>query len=304
MKMLVLALALFLYSASYSQITVTKAVEIPVRKYDSTVNFLGNNVGQYIGQELYLKGLPENLQEYGYSNFVIDYRKDEMETGNRYKDGSITGSKYTELVGKYFIVLDTIKNHNIFCDYFLKLQEKASRDTLYFLYHVDHKSDFPFTVTGYFEKMKQMLSGKKYVIRGLTGDHQKEITTGQPVADFTVGKVWTIADITIDESNYEVSAVVENAKHEKTLWRLDLLTSDYWLEYDKMIKAGMKPGDENWQLAANFEVKKGMTKAMCELSLGTPDNITKKTESGKKLESWTYKREMLFFDNGILYSIK
>ena len=50
-------------------------VEKKQTKYDSSTNFLGDDVLAYKGQELYLQGVSETLQKYGYSDFLNDYQK-------------------------------------------------------------------------------------------------------------------------------------------------------------------------------------------------------------------------------------
>ena len=62
-----------------AQITTTSVPEpkneIDNAPYDSTKNFLGENVHQYLGQVLYLKEKNEGLRQYGYEGFVHDYNK-------------------------------------------------------------------------------------------------------------------------------------------------------------------------------------------------------------------------------------
>ena len=311
MKSLTLTLALLLCLMSNGQITTTKsaepakAAEPPATTYDSTQNFLGSKFQLYVGQELYVKGLAESLKQLGYMGFLKDYKKSRFDNDNIYKPGSTVASKYEDLVGKYFVVLDVIKNAGAYSDNFLKLLAKESKDTLYFFYNGNTESDFPFVVTGFFLKAKQNLVGKKYVIRGLATNERNEMKTGARLTDFKSGSIWTESDITIDEGNNEVAAIFENAKHAKTLISLIDLKDDFFvLSYDSMIKSGVKPGDLFWQSIADAKTKNGMTKAMCTLSLGTPKDIVSKTENGKKIEIWTYDVETLYFNNGLLYAVK
>ncbi|MEL4419631.1 hypothetical protein, partial [Shewanella algae] len=80
-------------------------------KYDSSEIFLGNDVKKYVGQELYLIGKSSELRKYGYEGFLIDYKDESLlNEKNIYKCCESYHSKYSELVGKYFKVLDVIKH--------------------------------------------------------------------------------------------------------------------------------------------------------------------------------------------------
>lgn len=303
MKTLALPLAMLLFLSSYGQITTTKTAEI--NNYDSSKNYLNEDARLYKGQELYLKGLSESLREYGYSDMVIDYRESTLKKSNVYEPGGSLGSKYEALTGKYFTVLDVIKGDVINGDYFLKLQEKESKDTLYYGYRANAESHFPFIVTGYFLKLKQTLAGKKFVVTGASTNERINISTGQKALSYATGSIWSVADITIDEKNYNVSAILESPKKEKVLLAINELNNDlYVLEYDTLITSGAKPGDANWQAIINGRVAIGMKKAMCQLSLGKPNDITELKDKSGTYELWSYDIGSLYFRNGILFDKK
>jgi hypothetical protein len=127
---------------TFGQITTTK-VAPPVKiivntRYDSTQNFLGNEVNKYIGQELYLLGKQEGLEKYGYQNFYTNYVKGRADNPV-YKCCDSYNSKYDDLNGKYFKVIGIVKNekdpeiNNFYNDeIYLKLEEKISKDIVYF----------------------------------------------------------------------------------------------------------------------------------------------------------------------------
>ena len=78
MKKIITLLGLIILSHfSFAQITTTKVADkkedVSTEPYDSTLNFLGNEVYKYIGQEFYLKGKAESLRKYGYAGFSKDY---------------------------------------------------------------------------------------------------------------------------------------------------------------------------------------------------------------------------------------
>lgn len=222
MKTLTLTLALFLFLSPYCQITTTKVVDAPKSEkklYDSTENFLGDNVKQYIGQDLYLKGISEGLRGMGYTYFILDYTKSKFDKENIYKAEGL-GSKYEDLAGKYFTVLDVIKNAKRDNEYFLKLQEKESKDIVYYVYSSEFKYSFPFVVSGYFIKYKKECIGKKYIVKGKNWMQGKtkpmlNIKTGEPVSEFEPGSVWQVVDLTIEEKYYNLSLILENARHEQ-----------------------------------------------------------------------------------------
>ncbi len=125
---------------TFGQITTrkvaTKVVQVDKSPYDSLQNFLAKDVSKYLGQELYLKGKAESLRKYGYYGFSMDYTQDCLANqSNVYKCCESYNSKYDELTGKYFKVLEIIKhpeanrNESLYgTKSFLKLQEKESGD--------------------------------------------------------------------------------------------------------------------------------------------------------------------------------
>jgi hypothetical protein len=142
--------------------------------YDSTRNFLGKDVGQYVGQVLYLKGKSEALRKYGYEGFVVDYRIDDLiNYSNVYKGNKVEcryNSDYNELAGKYFSVIAVLKHPKTLSDsylysdyYYLELEEQSSKDKLFFKYNSKYEWSFPFVVVGFFEKQKTELVGERFI---------------------------------------------------------------------------------------------------------------------------------------------
>ena len=158
---------------SFGQITMTKVApkveQIENTPYDSTQNFLGKDVYKYLGQELYLIAKVESLRKYGYDGFYTDYNKGKYDNGV-YKCCDSYNSKYDDLNGKYFKVLEIIKppktpESDIIYGIksFLKLEEKASKDIVYFEYGSKYEHSFPFIVVGFFEKQKALTIGEEFV---------------------------------------------------------------------------------------------------------------------------------------------
>ncbi len=312
MKLLTLSFAVFACIAGHGQITTTRVAEAPVKKYDSTDNFLGENTGQYIGQELYLRGAAVGIREGAYTGFLLDYTKGKYDKENIYKHDNLgLGSIYDSLAGKYFLVLDVIKNSDIEDEYYFKLQEKESKDVLYYVYSSKFRFSFPFIITGYFIKHKPEVIGKKFILKGrnwIGGDKKPmlDMKTGLPVSEFEPGSVWTTVDFTVEEKYYNLALILENSKHEQIPLSDDRTKDNRWaFDYDKAMSYKKKFGDANWQLILLGKVEKGMTAEMCEVSLGKPKDVTKATSTeGKKLELWTYEDNKLYFANGILFDTK
>ena len=214
-----------LATVAFGQITTTKVAQkteqIDTSPYDSTRNFLGEDVYKYQGQELYLNELSERLRKYGYDTFVLDYTKDFLTSkSNIYKCCDGNSSKYNELAGKYFNVLEVIKHPKAEQSeylygkkFYLKLQEKESNDIVYYEYDSESKYTFPFIVVGFFEKQKQAEVGKEFIVRGKNWisalEPMTDMNTGSPVVNFKAGSKWKAIDLTIEEKYYNLSLILE-----------------------------------------------------------------------------------------------
>jgi len=275
---------------------------------------LGKDVYKYVGQELYLNGKAESLRKYGYSGFSIDYTKNSLTNiSNVYKCCDGDNSKYDDLTGKYFTVLEVIKypkeaesEYQYFKKFYLKLQEKEKKDIVYYEYQFEHS--FPFIVVGYFTKLKQSEVGKEYIVRGknwLSSGPMTDMKTGNLVSNFEAGGKWKCVDVTIEEKYYNLSLVLENEKGEQIPLSIDDSKMTHWVfEYGQSELYKKKFGNDDWQRILDGKVKIGMTKEMCKLSWGTPKSINETITSGIKSEQWVYSDNYLYFDNGILTAIQ
>ena len=179
-KIQLFLIAFFATTFSNAQITTTKVASkidgSSSTKYDSLNNFLGKNVYQYLGQELYVNGKNKDLRKYGYDGFFVDIDKGKFDNGV-YKCCDGYNSKYDELAGKYFKVIDIIKhpkadeNEYLYgSKYYLKLQEKASNDIVYFEYSTEYEHSFPFIVVGFLRNLKRKQSDKSLFLEVRTKD--------------------------------------------------------------------------------------------------------------------------------------
>jgi hypothetical protein len=296
-----------------TKVATKKSYTIENNSYDSTLNFLGKDVNSYIGQMLYLTGKSEVLRQYGYEGFILDYTEDIIgNEKNVYKCCDNYNSKYTELNGKYFRVLDVIKHPNAEQDdylygsvHFLKLEEKDSKDIVYFEYDSKYKHSFPFIVVGFFEKQKKLLINQEFVftdrILKVSSGEGLDIKTGAPISIKT-GEKWKCKDLTVEERYYSLALVLENSLGEITTVSYDATFDNrhfaYTIKESDFYKE--KFGSEIFELILQGKVKVGMTREMCILSLGEPKSKNETVTSGHTSEQWIYTNKYLFFDNGIL----
>jgi hypothetical protein len=335
MKKFISIIILILLTIDISaQITTRKVAEVEIEDkktpYDSTKNFLSEDVYKYIGQEFYLKGMPKSQQKYGYENFLNDYKKSEFDKSNIYKCLSDNyKSSYEELVGKYFKVLDVVKypkhkgvlseeeaNKYIqdeylskhLCYTYLKLQEKESNKIVYFKYNAEFEHSFPFIVAGYFEKLKQTKIGNEYIINQSSFN---DINTGTKIHNNIMNTKWQCIDVAILEDTYNVELILENHKKEQIsieakdyIFNSDKIRLPIMINYNDAEKYKKKYGVENWKLILNRKIKIGMTKEMCSLSWGEPQRINETITQYSKREQWVYEDNYLYFENEQLTAIQ
>jgi hypothetical protein len=273
------------------------------------VNFLELSPMKYIGQDLYLKGKAEVLRKYGYADFVLDYNKSgKINESNIYKCCESFNSKYDDLSGRYFNVLDVIKHPKSVSDnlvdnylygenWFLKLQEKESGDIVYFEYKGKFEHSFPFIVVGFFEKQKERVTGMQFVFSENYLSSSRDIATGKLVSN-PIGQVWKCIGLTIDEKYYNLCLIVENQLGEKTFVLYDFVFSKYQMgsvytvsqvaHYRKLF------GSDNFDLILQHTVKLGFTKEMCRLSWGEPKSVNETITSSGNSEQWVYEKNYLF----------
>jgi len=311
---------------SFGQITTMKPApkveQIDSSRYDSSENFLAIFPNKYIGQEFYLKGVTESLRKYGYRGFFLDYNQSTFpdNKSNVYKCcDSEFYSKYAELTGKYFKVLEVIKHPDeppaVTKDelhyprkWFIKLQEKESSDIVYFEFDGLYEHNFPFIVVGFFEKQKRISIGQEFVFAENMLKGALDIETGNEIFS-KLGEKWKCIDLTIEEKYYNLSLVLQNSLGEKTSLAYDLVLGKSKVGLSYSISEAdyfrKRFGSDNFDQILQKKFKIGMTKEMCELARGKPKSINETIISNKKTEQWVYSdNTYLYFDNGILNVIQ
>ena len=305
-----------LYSQISSKKYLSSNIQVNNSQFDSLKNFLGDDVYKYIRQEMFLKGTSKNLQKYGYSGFTRNVPSEKFQNGAIYKLDQNGNTNYDEIVGKYFTVLDVIK-HPFSKDepllygdvYFLKLQEKESKDTIYYKYNSRYDFDFPFVVVGYYSKLKKSQIGKSFIIRGNNWISDKimiDMNSGNEVSDFIPGAKWKCVDVSIEEKFFTLSLILENNKKEQIPIDIDRINDYYWVfKSEDAEKFKKKFGNDLWNLILNGKMKIGMTKEMAKLSWGEPKKINETIMKNSKSEQWVYSSgNYLYFTNNILTAIQ
>lgn len=295
-------LVCFLYLLS-SNAQKKEDILVPQIPYDSTANYLGDNVAQYTGQELWLKSLPLNQRELGYSNFILNYKKsaDLNEEKNIYKCCDGYNSKYEDLTNKHFFVEQVFKNAQKNKNtgekeerIFLKLREIASGDIVYYYYEGLSEYSFPFVVMGYLQKQKNSLVGDQFVFASEILDYAMDLKTDKGIKPI-LGQNWKCIDITVDNKNSELSMIVENQKKQQIAVPLSAYTNKQLPRKVYTAKEGAdmnkRFGVYNYHRVLQRKIASNMTKEMCKMSWGEPIDIVKSSNT----EKWVYPQDNITF---------
>lgn len=306
----------------FGQIATTKIAPVKEKvsssQYDSTLNFLGNNPINYIGQDFYLKGLQKKLRNYGYFDFLLDYNESVLNKENIYKGYGEFTSKYSDLAEKYFQVVEVIKDPmaapgmaidtTLYVNsWYIKLKEKTSGDIVYYKYNGKNEFKFPFIVVGFFEKQKKRIIGTEILIRDDFIATSSDIMTGNIITTRT-GQKWKCIDLTIDEEYYNLSLILQNSLGEKIDVSYDMIFGFYRRDgrfytiveseyYRKLF------GSLAFELILQGKINIGFTKEMCRFSWGEPKEIIITTENDKNSERWKYGKGYLEFVNNLVSAI-
>jgi len=318
MKYLYTVYILLISCAGFSQITTTKLVEnkittISAVPYDSTRNFLEDDVGQYIGQMLFLKGKSESLRNFGYMDFFKDYQVDDLyKFSNVYKGNKKDceyHTPYYAVAERYFKVLSVIKHPKASSDsylygttYFFYLEDRDNKDTLYYQYNSKYDLSFLFLVVGFVEKQQKTLPGQKFIFAYDTLKDSNDISTGNKVTN-KPQDIWACTEFIINEKNFEPTMIVKNSLGETTHIPYDTVfriirknngRKAYTLQ--EANNYSKKFGAKNWDKILDSKVLIGFTEEMVKLSWGEPEDINHSSYG----DQWVYRGQYLYFENGKL----
>lgn len=279
----------------FSQIITTKLVEnkgftISAAPYDSTRNFLEDDVGHYIGQMLFLKGKSESLRDFGYMDFYKEYQVDDLyKFSNVYKGNKAEckyHTPYNAIAQRYFRVLSVIKHPRASSDsylygtkYFFHLEDRDNKDNMYFQYDSKYDLSFPFLVVGFVDKQQKELPGKKFIFAYDTLKDSNDISTGKKVTN-TPQDVWTCTEFIIDDKDFAPTMIIKNSLGETTHIPYDTVFGKirkyngkkaYTLQeannYNK------KFGAKSWDKILDGNVLIGFTEEMVKMSWGGNQKI-------------------------------
>ncbi|GAB6120934.1 hypothetical protein [Dysgonomonas termitidis] len=304
---------LIIFPVLFSITLFAQKETVPAFAYDSTANFLGKNAMGYTGQELYLKGLDKSSQSFGYSGFILKYKKDDdllNDEKNIYKPNDNYNSRYEDLAGKYFRVIEVIRHprsktevKDYSDEFYLKLQELSNGDIMYYKYNAESDYTFPFLVRGFFEKQKELLTGKEYVISDDILRMSRNLVTGKALI-FTTGQTWKCTDVTMDNTMNELSLVLQNTKGIKTVIPYSAILNNESIKkvYTAAEASALtrKYNANNFRRILQNKIRVGMTKEMTRLACGEPTEIK---ENGNT-EQWSYPAGNLTFRGDKITSTK
>lgn len=311
----ILTLQIFFSTSSFAQ----KSNEILISKqpYDSTYNFVKGDPARYVGQELWLKGLPHSQQELGYANFLTNFKKFEnLNDGkNVYKCCDGYNSKYSDLANKHFYVemafthqrTDKTTKEKV-TDIFLKLIEQSSGDALY--YYVEPSMTeytFPFVVIGYLEKQKSILKNRKFVFADQIIINSRDINSGKAI-NAELGTIWDYVDFTVDSASNELSLIVKDQKGQRIsvpnnyLTNISLPKMGYFAEEAESILKRF--GQFNYARILQQKIASNMNKEAIKLSWGEPIEIVKNGAGNRSTETWIYTMGSVTFRGNTIIKIE
>ena len=294
---IIFLIMVFSFINIYSQITTTKSaatkLDKNVAKRDSSKNYYGEDVMQYLNRKVYLKQKDESLREYGYEK-IYDYLP-EKEDYDEYD--------YDEVAGKYYNVTDVIPASFNQSKYFLKMVQEGNNKTYYYEYDVNSDAFFNLILVDHFEWLKKKYIGTKVYSKGTNPygnrDGAFDYVTGNKV-DFSTGTEWTIKDVTIEEKYFSLAFIIENNNNDKLLIEVRWLNYPQWLLMGENYRYIKEKHPEYLESVINRELKIGMSKDIVILSWGKPDKINKSVFGNVVKEQWVYNNQYIYFENGIL----
>lgn len=319
-KLLLTTMCLFAICFAFAQITVSHAVKKEEPKnqvipYDSTKNWLGNeNVKSYIGQTLYVNGKYEGRRKAGYPNFYTTKEpSDSLLNRGCYGTPAYDGvynTRYEDLVGKYFTVLDVQIDSYIRYDWWFKLQNKNNTEEIvWFKYQSKNKYTFPFITMSYFNYIKSRFVGKKYIFKycikeGKTNEFLIEnidFHTGETFVESKFNR-WECVDITIEGEFYKLIALFKNQKGNVCYINIDDLIPNkdankkvYFFESSKYYSLVKIYGENSMDLVRRERIYVGMPQPLLILSWGEPDEINR---SSYGPDQYVYGSKYVYIRNG------
>lgn len=322
---------------------IEKRQEAGIQEFDSTTNYLGKNIKQYIGQTLYLaennyiknectgyllflKYMPLNYDNDLFESKEQVYKPVKMKQSSLRKVGILYASDYDSMKDKYYKVINVLEgpqteeklNENF---YYLQLVCLNNNDTLYYRYNIlDKYWANSFIMVGYFEKLKQTYIGKSYeffdpyIEKALKNSSYSSLDTTKYSTEKNTeqnGTIWKCIDVSIEDgNNYNLIAVLFNDKLGiKHVNVEEILSNNYTKSrfWDcKLKQATINAfGKEIFDSIQKRSVSIGMPRLACLLAWGEPKDMTRSYNKEALTEKWTYDNgKMLFFKDSKLEKVE
>lgn len=300
-------------TTSHAAAPVEKSTTIAV--YDSTRNWIGNdNVASYKGQLLYVNGKSESLRGYGYDDFKT--KKEPGTLSGRYGNPAASSSfntKYEDLVGKYFTVLDVQPDSqqktypSLYGKvwWFLLQNRDDTTDTVWFRYSGEFQHSFPFITISYFNYLKSRIGTKYVVSYSIREDNtfvsrvnEHDFYTGELIKQSKTDR-WECIDVTIEDKYFNLVLVVKNQNGDVSIinqYNLEELNGELFVfeekEFNNLVA---KYGAGNMDMVRQHKVRVGMPEKLVIMSWGTPDKINRSSYGPNQ---WVYDNQYVYIENG------
>lgn len=274
-------------------------------------NYLGFNYEQYIGQTLVIPP-PGSIYSKELKGFYKKLPKTLVNKNNIYSpsrkvESILEGTPYKDLSTRHFFVEGISKNE---IGIFLKLRDIQNDEILYFEYNNTHEHTFPFITLGYFEKQKQIYSGKKYYARTPKINHfspyeYKTTTTSGDVFDCEIGSVWKIIDVQAVDSKLSSRIQFIMTDGHKEIYVIKDLIKEYDLvDKEKYKVIADRYSDDILNKVLRHYYYKGWDSYLVRMSQGSPDKTRSYNSGNSKIDYWIYESGLqLTFTDGKLTSI-
>lgn len=268
--------------------------------FDSTANYVGENLKAYIGQELIVRPRTADLQKMGYTRFFTS-----KSLADVYQPAENHNSTYEKLNGRTFKCVGvesrpidatnqekaegwkTLPADSI---YYLVLNDGT--ETLYYKY-TRFEGNFPFTVKGYQEKMKKQNVGDKYYLTKTTDKIWKDAVTNQ---DFNLQmcSLWTVTDVALGADGLTMCAVMKSTTGQTVNIGLKQIKSYFMTQsYIDGLKRKYTPAVFN-KTVISHKINPGTPAELLKVAFGEPTKIGK----AATYQIWFYGTQQVKIQNG------
>lgn len=266
---------------SFSQIKIAQHVERVFnedQKYDSLVNYPGENIFSLKGEDLYvLPPFGASSKERGYMGFYDSYKphsKHYKNAGSIFTPAELIESKIFKVVDVKYrkaeypetpYVGTGLSSEHIF---FLALKCDNIQDTIYYEY-TGVSVTFPFLCMGYYEKLKERTIGAEFYYKKRLNNTTKDYKTGESIELIPLS-LWKCIDVVFDDNLGKMSLILINGNN--TIIEANDYIHYYMISKSKGDIYKKKYGDM-YIAAMNNMIKVGMAKELVEVAWGEPDKV-------------------------------